>query len=263
MMWHRFAAAAGQKDDTMQMRTPIALLGLALGLALTAAAPAMAQDALGRGNVLDANLNRLTGTRNASTARIDFRARNLLVTGDVAGGRGFRESVGYSAEGDFTGILGSNDLYSFRAGSALSSIGAIQYSALGQDLRFGQTIGAVEYRRSGFAAGIGEIAATPLRADELAEARVRLDQVSLDRTEALRRDRLTELTPLGVGVTEDGRPLMLGASSLQGLTLTPIEGAPDASLSGLDRARLAEDARAGREVSRTGIGGPAPGGGAP
>ena len=66
----------------------LAAIGVPL---LLAARPAAAQDALGAGHLLDANLSPLTGRVNAPVGRANFRARNLIITDNVIGGRGFRE----------------------------------------------------------------------------------------------------------------------------------------------------------------------------
>ena len=44
------------------------------------------------------------------------------MTGNVAGGRGFRGSVGYTADRDFRGALGSDSTFRFEADSAYSNI---------------------------------------------------------------------------------------------------------------------------------------------
>src|SRR6185503_5356216 len=74
------------------------LLGVALNLP---SQRSEAQNALGSGNALDSNLNATSGRINAAQKVENFADRNLIVTGDVAGGRGFRGSVGYTASQDF------------------------------------------------------------------------------------------------------------------------------------------------------------------
>ena len=101
------------------MRTSFlsALSGLmAFGLGAAVAA----QNALdaGNGTALDAGLSPYQGSYNQPLPVPNFRSRNLLVTGNVAGGRGFRDTVGYSAEFDFRGETGSDDLFRERANSA-------------------------------------------------------------------------------------------------------------------------------------------------
>lgn len=79
------------------------------------AGPASAQQQVNTGNALDANLQVGSGG-NVPAAQIpDFRARNLLITGQVTDGRQFRGDAGYSAAGAFGGQLGSDDLFRFRA----------------------------------------------------------------------------------------------------------------------------------------------------
>jgi hypothetical protein len=103
--------------------------------------------AAGAGNGLDANTQHGAGGVNGGLAPTDYNARNLIVTGSVPGGRGFRGSVGYGAATDFRGVLGSDYTYAFRADSALSSP-AFSASAISRD-RFllAQGLGAYQYLR--------------------------------------------------------------------------------------------------------------------
>lgn len=86
----------------------------------------------GGGRVLDNNLR--WGSGGWNDAGRDFRAesayRNAIVTGNVAAGREFRGSVGYTAADDFRGFLGSNEIYrferdSFYSGLATRNLGGI------------------------------------------------------------------------------------------------------------------------------------------
>lgn len=103
--------------------------------------------ALGQG-ALDAGLQVGSKTNTASKQE-DFRSRNLVVTGDVAAGRGFRGSVGYTAEGDFRGATGGDASVDFRRNTALSnpvlaasSANAATSFNVGRD-----SVGSLEYRR--------------------------------------------------------------------------------------------------------------------
>ncbi|MEM8737766.1 MAG: hypothetical protein AAGG38_04720 [Planctomycetota bacterium] len=75
----------------------------------------------GGGRALDANNGVGSGGTNRIENQIDFQARNDFVTGNVAGGVGFQDDVGFLAPGVFTGGLGSDDLFVFRAESLRSS----------------------------------------------------------------------------------------------------------------------------------------------
>src|SRR4051812_9661530 len=130
-----------QKFTTVQFGKSvlIASLSLALGmLSISATKSVHAQNALGSGDALDRNLGVGSSGRNPSAAVQNYRDRNLLITGDVVGGRGFRGSVGYTAESDFRGRLGSNDTFQFRADSAISSPELYQLGSTFEQLRFGQ-----------------------------------------------------------------------------------------------------------------------------
>lgn len=97
-------------------RTFVTIAGLAAA-AIGALPSAHAQNALGSGNSLDRNLERGGRGINAPVRNYqeEFRLRQSIVTGDVAGGKGFRGSVGYTAANDFRGSLGSNSIYYFVA----------------------------------------------------------------------------------------------------------------------------------------------------
>ncbi len=84
---------------------------------------AFGQTAAGDGHALDAN--HATGASRQNTARQRFSLNDLnnaIVTGNVAGGKGFRGDLGYSAAGDFRGATGSNDLFSLSSNSYLPGL---------------------------------------------------------------------------------------------------------------------------------------------
>jgi len=103
-------------------------------LALLAGTPAAsAQDALGRGNALDNNLNTTSGKRNLPRRSVtaEVQLRNAVVTGNVAAGRHFRGSVGYTAPRDFRGETGSDNLFRFAADSFYSGLATQNISGIG------------------------------------------------------------------------------------------------------------------------------------
>lgn len=116
-----------------QITLPASLF-LAAGLLL--APNGHAQTALGNGRGLEADLS---GRGVGNTPRPDFmnevRMRNDLVTGNAVGGRSFRGSVGYRSGDEFRGLLGSDELFSFRrdsvgggaAGLGLRGTSSLQY----------------------------------------------------------------------------------------------------------------------------------------
>lgn len=209
---------------------------LALGGAVLALIPAWqpeasAQDALGRGDALDANISPQFGPRNAPARQTDFRARNRIVTGDVAGGRGFRGAVGYGAEGDFRGEIGADDLFDFRAGAAFSGPDFVRRrGGLRDSFQIGQEFGAIEFDRaySGLPArGHGP---APDRDRFVGDRFVPRDdiQTDIDRmTSALSAARMFEQQsqPRAVGQMRDqeGRPFYMTASSLRGLRPATVE----------------------------------------
>ncbi|MCZ6836103.1 MAG: hypothetical protein O7G85_10050, partial [Planctomycetota bacterium] len=213
---------------------------------------AFAQDALGAGNALDANLNTRSRS-NIATPRINFRQRNLLITGDVTGGRGFRGTVGYNAVGDFGGRLGSDDLFPFLRDSALSSR---EFSRLGPaftNIRHGATFGGLEYRRSTISRGVQNLPGGTFRTSDLTPSLMQMKEMSLARGFTKPRDALFEPSPLGRALTVDGRAVELTASSLQGISMREIDPAEANFMTSFDRVRVAEDTRQGRSASRLGF----------
>jgi hypothetical protein len=105
--------------------------GVTLAAALGVAAAAQAQVAAGGGGrALDANPQAGGARVNAidPNQTIDYAARNNLITGNVAGGRGFRGQVPYSAPGEFgfdRNATSANSLFDFSA-RALPSAPQIQ-----------------------------------------------------------------------------------------------------------------------------------------
>lgn len=96
----------------------VAMAGLAVAIA-----PAHAQNALGDGRVLDANPGqggRFNAARPSFSQELQFR--NAIVTGNAPGGLSFRGDLGYRAAGEFTGDIGSDELFSFRRDSLYSGL---------------------------------------------------------------------------------------------------------------------------------------------
>lgn len=101
------------------------ILLIAAGLPLAIGTPlASAQDALGDGRALDANLRQGTGGRNDPERNFarEFAFRNAIVTGNAPGGMSFRGELGYTAADDFRADLGSTDIFNFERDSFYSSL---------------------------------------------------------------------------------------------------------------------------------------------
>jgi len=92
---------------------------------------AHAQNALGSGNALDANLSQQGPLNPSQSQRIqsELRFRNSIVTGNAPGGRSFRGNVGYTAPNDFRGRTGSDDLFEFGRDSFYSGLAAQGFQA--------------------------------------------------------------------------------------------------------------------------------------
>jgi hypothetical protein len=223
-----------------------------------------AQDALGRGDALDANPGVGTGGYNVPSPAIDFRARNLLITGDVAGGRGFRGSVGYFAEGDFRGELGSDDLFRFRADAAFSSPRLAGLGRMADPFRFGQDLAILEFRRSAMELDYARRSADFAESDRRWETVPGDDRLIAERIdhrvnaglmdEALRvrerSDRDISQRPIGARWGEEDSIHVASVSPLRGLSYVDERvHAATRDLPDLDLARSLDDVQRGlREV---------------
>jgi len=233
--------------------TSISVLGIVATGVFALNAHVYAQDALGAGNTLDANLGTTNNQLNRAISQTNFQARNLLVTGNIAGGRGFRGSVGYGAAGDFMGSLGSEDLYNYRANSAFSSINFVNYGQTFQQLRFGQQAGLIEYQRTGYGSTAEAINMPRYGQSELADIQMRLDRLSRIGSTDHIQAKSVEPTIVGMAQTEEGANLILTASSLRGISSGPQgEHVQLIGLSSFDLARMREDLEAGRSFTQPG-----------
>ncbi len=222
----------------------LAALGVPL---LLAARPAAAQDALGTGHALDANLSPLTGPANTRVGRENFRARNLIITNNVVGGRGFRETVGYSAPDTFRGEVGSDDLFRFRADSAWSNVNFVNFGNTYQRLRFGQDLGVISYERFGMGTSAGAINGRSVYEPvQLMQARLRADRLSLVSSVSAAIESAREPAILGGTVDREGGRNLIRTSPLGGLTQTPMSQVGQLfGFTTYDMARLRWDIRSG------------------
>ncbi len=237
------------------MRQARLVLILAAGLAACAAWPrgADAQDALGAGDALDANPFANAPGRNPLAPVEDFNARNLIVTDSVADGRGFRGTVGYRAEFDFRGELGSNDLYLERANMALSDPNLLGAGRTFERLRYGQYLGAFEFRRAGRGAHLGSLRESRLSAAQIADDRLFLDRISLSSTSQMLYETISDAEIVGSVRDQDGQSYVASASSLGGIQLTPTQAQVQLiGLTSYDMARIIADGQAGLDISGVG-----------
>ncbi len=196
---------------------------------------------LGGGNLLDANTQVGSGRSNNLVVPVDYNARNLLVTGNVAGGRGFRGSVGYTADTDFRGQTGSDDTFNFEADSAYSNI-VFNSSAMSRD-RFlmAQGIGTFEYRRESTPMGLQQ----QRGAMDQPDSRLRLDRANTAMALGRLNYETGEDRTVATGTSPDGDSIRYIMSPLRGLqserTADPVVQ------SGLG---LYEQARARQEIAQ-------------
>lgn len=193
-----------------------------------------------QGNALDANLLRGSGGANSAAPQENFAARNLIVTGNVAGGRGFRGSVGYTAPTDFRGVTGSDATYRFRADSVLTSPVFLAGTRTGDRFELAQQFAVLSYRRDTTpddpAASSGEVPGL-----------FRLDRATAQMSAARILEASAEPIGFATGVDRNRRRVEFTASPSQGLRMRalddPLAMAP---LSSFERARAREDIALGR-----------------
>jgi hypothetical protein len=230
---------------------------------LLAAQPAHAQDALGGGNalsrdtrhqdskrlsnygVLDANSQVGSLGDNGKAAKVDYYSRNLIVTGDVGGGREFRGSVGYREQSEFTGQTGADDLRFWTAYSVYSSPYMAQANY--DPLKATQQFGAIMYTRTYANAAARDI----LTDQQPLDARIAFDRFTADGAKKMRRqaDIIDPANTRDVSERLNWR-VQQAISQASGRTQRNDVGLDDA-LSGLglstyDRQRLKQDILSGR-----------------
>jgi hypothetical protein len=230
---------------------------LVAGSLVVLAGSALGQNALGDGRGLERD-HRVGGTGN--TPRADFmqevRARNALVTGNVAGGGSLQINPGYSSPDDFRGSLGTDDLFRFRRDSLQSAVGYRGTQGLQYQSAF--TVGGgspVVTRLDSFGAA-GELprAGTVTRRDssglavrENLYAPQRMDT----RGELLQRQ---DVTPVGTLRSTGAFQSTMGLAPAlvgEGRTQVGTERYTASSLTGLtvERERLRDDQLTARELA--------------
>jgi len=174
---------------------------------------------MGAGNLLDANTQVGSGGVNSGIVSVDYNSRNLLVTGNVAGGRGFRGSVGYTADRDFRGEVGSDATFRFEADSAYSNIVFSSSNYARDRFLLAQGLGAFEYRRE----------STPMSPEEQRTAmeqpdsRLRLDRANSQMALGRLNTESGEDRVIATGVGAGGEPIRYIVSPLRGLQAEKLD----------------------------------------
>lgn len=231
--------------------------------ALASAEPSAAQNALGGGDalsrdmrhqdtrrtsnygVLDANTRLGSLGDNGQAAKVDYFSRNLIVTGDVGGGREFRGSVGYREQSEFTGQTGADDLRFWTAYSVYSSPYMAQANY--NPLQASQQFGAIMYTRTYANAAARDI----LTNQQPLDARIAFDRFTADGAKKMKRqaDIIDPANQRDVSERLNWR-VQQAISQASGRTQRD-DVALDDALSGLglttyDRQRLKQDIISGR-----------------
>lgn len=231
-------AAGSRYDDAMRFRVPCLTCLLAIACLHRSA---VAQ------NALDAALQVGSGGKNSAAYQEDLRSRNLVVTGDVAGGRGFRGSVGYTAESDFRGVTGGDSSQRFRSDSALSNPAVLRTMSANEAFDMASTGGQVAYRRD--FSDTNRKGQSGSSAPPREDGRRALDLTGTQLTIKGQRDADARSTPMVRYENGEGQGGVLTASTLRGVRR---ESDRDRQMQGVDRLSLYEAARL-RDDLRNGL----------
>jgi hypothetical protein len=203
---------------------------------------------------LDRNLGVGTGRINQAAPQQDYRARNLVVTGDVAGGRGFRGSVGYRAEDDFAAATSQAATIEFRRGSAYSNPLALNTSIANDRFALATGIGSQQYmsdyaytRMSAMGLTGATLPGRGLETSALGAARARLDLMTVLSTNAASLAAATAPTSVRtVRVPQLGSARIM-VSPFTGVVLVPDGDPVDTFAGGVyGSALMRDDVRMGR-----------------
>ena len=221
----------------------------------------------GNGAALDSSLQHGTSS-NAARAKQDYRSRNLVVTGDVAGGRGFRGSVGYTAADDFRGATGGETTQAFRANAATTSARSLAAIPMNDRFSVATGIGATAYRRDFVTSGIGSTTAsgaisgtsragwdsaltTPTAQYAANNSRMQLDMMTRQSATAMDLSSMYQPTTLSMMQTPDRRPLRIIASPFVGIVAVPGSDMIESlNLGVYGSALMRADLRSGRVNSK-------------
>jgi hypothetical protein len=198
--------------------------------------------AMGSGNALDRNNQVGSGGSNNAATPVDYNARNLVVTNSVPGGRGFRGSVGYTADTDFRASTGSDALYRYRADSAMSNPAFISSTLAKDRFQVAQGLGVYEFRRASTPLSLTD----QLNAGRLPDSRVRLDRANAQMAFGRMNWDLGEDRVIAKGEAANGDAIRYIVSPLRGLQAESL--ADPIVRSGLgvyEQARARADVRSG------------------
>lgn len=211
--------------------TPLRLFSIAGTLAALSHA-SLAQNALGDGRALDANLQQGAGRANAPGRNSNFaeevRFRNAIVTGNAPGGMSFRADAGYLSSDDFRAPIGSDSLFSFQRDSLFSGLAT-------RNIRGVDALRAQMALTTGGAPTLGTSEIFINRAGSLSSSsdfRRDMPELSVDpftsRVGSLRSSSTFLSTQsiepqfFGSIVDQSGRPYAVGASALRGIIAQPL-----------------------------------------
>ena len=226
----------------------------------------------GSGSVLD---SRVSPGGNQRVAQQDYRSRNLIVTGDVTAGRGFRGSVGYVAEDDFRGATSGIATRDFRAYSANTSAAALASIPVNDRYSLATSISAQPYLRdywstnpTGVTGRAGDAQANTVGpqtqmvtfdrnfASTISRAEAadqRIDRDMKTRRGSMVADIGSIYSPTTISLTRDSqlRPMRLMSSPFTGIVAVPDSDLIESLQYGVyGSALLRDDLRSGRVEGR-------------
>ncbi|MSR44613.1 MAG: hypothetical protein EXS15_04540 [Phycisphaerales bacterium] len=218
-------------------------------------------------NALDGNLQRGSGTAldrplqhgatvNSASQREDYRARNLVVTGNAAGGRSFRGSVGYTAAEDFRGATAGDSTQSFRSNAAISSADALASITMNDRFSVATGMGIAAYRRDftvlDAERGNAEALSGPIRTGLVGaapsnDARLQLDNMTRQAAFSSELSAMYQPTTIQITRSSDQRRARIISNPFVGIIAVPEADLIESLSNGVyGSALMRADLRSGR-----------------
>ncbi len=207
-------------------RSRFATASLLAASAALAVFPAAGQQYVQDGNAHDANHQVGSGGANRVENQVDYNQRNLLITGQVGGGRAFQDEVGYFTAGGFQDALGSDSLFNFQRDSIYSSPQAlgVQVRNVGGQVVVTRNTTQVPGLQVSTALGTATRTVFDTNSGTLS---FRRDDGGLVIVPGLRDlQDVPNLYSIGTVRTQDGALAQVNASPLTGIQINPLQADP-------------------------------------
>lgn len=207
-------------------RSRFATTALLAASSALAVLPAAGQQYVQDGNAHDANHQVGSGGANRVENQVDYSQRNLLITGQVGGGRAFQDEVGYFTAGGFQDALGSDSLFNFQRDSIYSSPQALGVQVRNVGSQVVVTRNTTQVPGLQVASPLGTATRTVFDTNS-GTLSFRRDDGGLIIVPGLRDlQDAPNLYSIGTVRTQDGALAQVNASPLTGIQINPLQADP-------------------------------------